>query len=94
MSKGVAVYLLSPFWPSRVGAQVVLDGQGPFVIDFEDYGVAQERGLGQETLQSQVVWRATGLLDTNHTIVISMPPDMQHVVLDGLMCVCSHCIII
>ncbi|KAF8186145.1 hypothetical protein K438DRAFT_1973510 [Mycena galopus ATCC 62051] len=83
--RGVAVYLLSPFWSASVGAQVVIDGQGPFVIDLEDYGVVDEPGLGREILRSQVVWAATDLSDKNHTMVISMPPGTQYVVLDGLI---------
>ncbi|KAJ7242154.1 hypothetical protein B0H12DRAFT_1236815 [Mycena haematopus] len=83
--QGVAVYLLSPFWSSNVGAQVTLDGQGPFVIDFEDHGAVEEPGLGQETLRSQVVWGATGLADANHTMTISMPSGVRYVVLDGLI---------
>ncbi|KAJ6484762.1 hypothetical protein C8R45DRAFT_790186, partial [Mycena sanguinolenta] len=83
--RGVAVYLLSPFWSSSVGAQVILDGQGPFVIDFEDYGVGKELGLGRETLRSQIVWGATDLSNTDHTMTISMPPGVQYMVLDGLI---------
>ncbi|KAF7343526.1 hypothetical protein MSAN_01973100 [Mycena sanguinolenta] len=83
--RGVAVYLLSPGWSSSVGAQVILDGQGPFVIDFEDYGVGKEPGLGRETLRSQIVWGATELSDTDHTMTISMPSGVQYVVLDGLI---------
>jgi hypothetical protein len=83
--KGVAVYLTSPFWSSGVAAQVVLDGQGPFAIDLEDYRVPAERGLGRETIRSQIVWSATDLPDTNHTMVISVPPGVEYVVLDGLM---------
>ncbi|KAJ6528909.1 hypothetical protein B0H19DRAFT_968774 [Mycena capillaripes] len=91
--KGVAVYLMSPLWSSRVGAQVLLDGQGPFVIDFKDPGVVEEDRLGTETIQSQVIWGATELPDTDHTMVISMPPGIRFVVLDGLMCVFSGFII-
>lgn len=81
---GVAVYLMDPFWSSGVGAQLQLDGQGPFVIDLRDYSVATELGL-RETLQSQVVWSATQLPDTNHTLVITLGAGMDFVVLDGLM---------
>ncbi|KAF7345971.1 hypothetical protein MVEN_01619700 [Mycena venus] len=83
--RGVAVYLMGPFWSSSVGAQVILDGQGPFVIDLHDNGVSTDRGQGRETIQSQVVWGATELVDTDHTMVISMPPGAQFVVLDGLI---------
>ncbi|KAJ7789179.1 hypothetical protein B0H14DRAFT_2397683, partial [Mycena olivaceomarginata] len=83
--RGVAVYLTSPFWSSGVAAQVVLDGQGPFAIDLKDYRVPAERGLGRETIRSQIVWSATDLPDTNHTMVISVPPGVEYVVLDGLM---------
>ncbi|KAJ7476641.1 hypothetical protein FB451DRAFT_1033086, partial [Mycena latifolia] len=72
--RGVAVYLIAPFWSSSVGAQVAIDAQRPFVIDLEDHGVPAAPGLGKETLLSQVVWAATGLPDTEHTIVISLPP--------------------
>ncbi|KAJ7729407.1 hypothetical protein DFH07DRAFT_756851, partial [Mycena maculata] len=83
--EGVAVYLMAPFWSSSVGAQVAIDDQEPFVIDLQDYGVAVQPGLGQETLQSQVVWAVTELPNAHHTLVISMPAQMQHVVLDGLL---------
>ncbi|KAJ7036733.1 hypothetical protein C8F04DRAFT_1094235 [Mycena alexandri] len=81
--RGVAVYLMDPFWSSAAGAQVQIDGQGPFVIDLRDYVVATESGL-RETQQSQVVWSATQLPDTNHTLVITMGAGMDFVVLDGL----------
>ncbi|KAJ7703528.1 hypothetical protein B0H17DRAFT_1040721 [Mycena rosella] len=83
--QGVAIYLVAPFWSSRVGMQVAIDGQGPFTIDLEDYGVPTASGLGRETLQSQIVWVATALPDAQHTIVISMPPAMRNLVLDGLI---------
>ncbi|KAJ6485210.1 hypothetical protein DFH09DRAFT_949191 [Mycena vulgaris] len=85
--RGVAVYLMAPFWSSSVGAQVAIDAQRPFIIDLEDYGVPAAPGLGRETLQSQVVWAATELPNTQHTIVISLPHAMRHLILDGLMCV-------
>ncbi|KAJ7171382.1 hypothetical protein C8R46DRAFT_184405 [Mycena filopes] len=82
--KGVAVYLIGPFWSSAVGVQVQIDGQGPFGIDLEDYTVAVE-SQRRETLESQVVWSATELPDTNHTMIISMPSGVEFAALDGLM---------
>ncbi|KAJ7651114.1 hypothetical protein FB45DRAFT_31544 [Roridomyces roridus] len=69
----------------RVGVQVALDDQEPFTVDLEDIGAAVEPGLGRETVQSLVVWAATELPNTQHTIVISMPSTAQHVVFDGLI---------
>ncbi|KAJ7215417.1 hypothetical protein GGX14DRAFT_359512, partial [Mycena pura] len=81
--RGVALYLLAASWSSNVGAQLTIDGQGPFVVDFEDHGVRpDDAGLGRETLESQVVWAATQLSDEQHTVVISKPPSMRFVVLD------------
>ncbi|KAJ7483870.1 hypothetical protein B0H11DRAFT_2279850 [Mycena galericulata] len=80
--QGVAVYLMAPFWSSSVGAQVAIDAGEPFVIGLE---AVMKRGLGQETLQSQVVWGATELPNTQHTLVISMPAGFEYVILDGLI---------
>ncbi|KAJ7467502.1 hypothetical protein FB451DRAFT_1040317 [Mycena latifolia] len=85
--RGVAVYLMAPLWSSRVGIQVTIDGQDPFTIDLEDHGVPLEPDSRRETQKSQVVWASSKLSNTEHTIVISMPPATEFVVLDGLMCV-------
>ncbi|KAJ6451817.1 hypothetical protein C8R47DRAFT_998319 [Mycena vitilis] len=83
--RGSAVFLMSPLWSSSTGAQVVLDGQVPLVVDLQDHGVAAGVGLGQATIASQAVWSATELVDSEHIVVISMSPGVQNVVLDGLM---------
>ncbi|KAJ6457456.1 hypothetical protein C8R47DRAFT_172489 [Mycena vitilis] len=76
---------MSPLWSSSTGAQVVLDGQVPLVVDLQDHGVAAGVGLGQATIASQAVWSATELVDSEHIVVISMSPGVQNVVLDGLI---------
>ncbi|KAJ7660184.1 hypothetical protein DFH06DRAFT_1297028 [Mycena polygramma] len=93
--RGVAVFLMSPLCSSSAGAQVVLDGQAPLVVDLQDHGVAAGRGLGlgQATIASQAVWGATELADSEHTVVISMPPGVQNVVLDGLIVTSAEALI-
>ncbi|KAJ6610622.1 hypothetical protein B0H10DRAFT_2059683 [Mycena sp. CBHHK59/15] len=83
--RGVAVYLMAPFFSSSVGVQVEIDAFGTYTLDLEDYALPADPGLGREALQSQIVWSATNLSDSQHTIVISLPPTMGHVVLDGLV---------
>jgi hypothetical protein len=80
---GVAVYFKSPLWPYVVTTRITLDSGVPYDLDLEDHtpGV----GGAEETVQSQVVWGAAGLANTAHTVVASMAPGGQYVVVDAFM---------
>jgi len=81
---GVAIYFLSPRWPYAVTTAVSLDSGPSFLIDLVDHG-RPDAGVGPETVQSQVVWNATGLANTRHTLVISVGQGQPYGIVDGLM---------
>ncbi|KAF8967542.1 hypothetical protein BDZ97DRAFT_1755965 [Flammula alnicola] len=81
---GVAIYFLSPKWPYEVNTAVSLDSGPLFLIDLVDH-TSPSTGQGPETVQSAVVWNATGLNDTQHTLVISVGPGQSFGIVDGLI---------
>lgn len=83
---GVAIYFLSPRWPYAVTTAVSLDSGPSFLIDLVDHS-RPNAGEGPETVQSQVVWNATGLSNTQHTLVISVGQGQSYGIVDGLMSV-------
>ncbi|KAH6891583.1 hypothetical protein BKA70DRAFT_850997 [Coprinopsis sp. MPI-PUGE-AT-0042] len=82
---GVAIYFMSPLWSYAVSTMVTLDDTPPAVIDLVDHSRPDVGGTGPETVQSQVVWSATGLNDTQHTLVISVANQHRFAIVDGLL---------
>ncbi|KIM38675.1 hypothetical protein M413DRAFT_447636 [Hebeloma cylindrosporum] len=81
---GVAIYFLSPKWPYAVTTAVSLDSGPITLIDLVDHS-RPNAGQGPETVQSQVVWSATGLTNTRHTLVISVGQGQPFGIVDGLI---------
>ena len=60
---------------------------GPItLIDLVDHS-RPDVGQGNETVQSHVVWNATGLANTQHSLLISVGSGQPYAIVDGLMCV-------
>lgn len=83
-NKGVAIYLLSPKWPYLVNTVVSLDNGPVTLVDLVDH-TRPDVGLGPETAQSAVVWNATGLNNTSHTLVMSVGAGQPYGIVDALM---------
>lgn len=84
MVAGVAVYFLSPLWPYHVTTQVQLDSQAPVLINLVDTSLPDQGG-GPETVQSGVLWSATGLNNSIHQLVISIGNGEPFAIVDGFM---------
>jgi hypothetical protein len=67
-----------------VTTAVSLDSGPSTLIDLVDHS-RPNAGQGPETVQSQVVWSATGLTNTRHTLVISVGQGQPFGIVDGLM---------
>ncbi|KJA20992.1 hypothetical protein HYPSUDRAFT_68122 [Hypholoma sublateritium FD-334 SS-4] len=80
---GIAVFLLSPKWPYTVNTAVALDGGAPVLVDLVDH-TRPDVGQGPETVQFSAVWGATGLNNTQHTLVISVGAGQPFGVVDGI----------
>lgn len=77
------MYFLSPLWPYVVNTAISLDNHPPFPVDLTDTAHLSQGGIA-ETVKYQVVWGATGLENTTHTVVASMvPTDGSYVVVDA-----------
>jgi hypothetical protein len=85
---GIAVYFLSPLWPYTVNTAVSLDSGSITLIDLVDHS-RPSTGQGPETVQSQVVWNATGLTNTQHNLRISVGAGQPFAIVDALMYVLS-----
>lgn len=77
---------MSPLWPYLVNTAVSLDSGPPVLVDLVDHsrpdvGAAE----GPETVQSTVVWSATGLTNSQHTLVMSVGAGQPFAIVDGLM---------
>jgi hypothetical protein len=76
---GVAVYYMSSLWQYEVTSQLTLDGDAPLLIN-----LTSTVG-GTDIVKSSVVWGVNQLLNTQHTLTVSMAPNGQFVECDGFM---------
>ena len=76
---------MSPMWPYVVTTAISLDSGPIHLVNLEDHSHSVTNG-GPETVQSKVVWNATGLANTQHTLRMSV--GAAYAVVDGLMYVC------
>ncbi|KAF8179237.1 hypothetical protein BJ912DRAFT_1023912 [Pholiota molesta] len=81
---GIATYFLSPKWPYTVNTQLSLDGAPPVLVDLVDHS-RPNTIEGPETVQSAVVWSATGLNNTQHTLVVSVGAGQPFGIVDGII---------
>ncbi|KAF5321665.1 hypothetical protein D9619_000075 [Psilocybe cf. subviscida] len=72
---GTAIYFQSPLWPFSLTTGISLDGEPPDTIFLQDpASVSSPNPDGGETIASAVVWGRSGLLDTLHTLTMSVVP--------------------
>lgn len=82
---GVAIYFLSPLWPYLVNTAVSLDSGPILLIDLVDHSSSTSAVQGPETVESHVVWNATGLANGPHRLVISVGAGQPFAIVDGLI---------
>jgi hypothetical protein len=80
---GVAIYFMSPLWPYLVNTAITLDSGPPILVDLVDHS-RPNTVEGPETVQSQVVWGASGLNNTQHTLVMSVGAGQPYAIMDTL----------
>ena len=85
---GIAIYFLSPLWPYTVNTAISLDSGPSILVNLVDTSRPSTDG-GPETVQSSVVWNATGLANIQHNLLISVGAGQPYAIVDGLMYVCS-----
>ncbi len=83
-NSGVGIYFLSPLWPYRVNTAISLDSSPASLIELVDNS-RPGTGQGPETAPFRVVWSATGLANTQHTLQISVGVGQSFAIVDGLM---------
>ncbi|KAJ7779609.1 hypothetical protein B0H16DRAFT_1299840 [Mycena metata] len=81
---GVAIYYLSPRWPYAVSTRLTLDGGSSTLVNLTDPATSPSPPGGSESALTSVVWSATALTNTSHTLVATMG---NYIIMDGLMCV-------
>ncbi|KAF8076981.1 hypothetical protein FPV67DRAFT_1715941 [Lyophyllum atratum] len=81
---GVAIYFMSPLWPYTVNTAVSLDSGTPILLDLVDHS-RPNVGQGVETVQSNVIWGAAGLPNTQHRLVISVGAGQPFAIVDTLI---------
>lgn len=81
---GIAIYFLSPLWPYTVNTAISLDSGPITLVDLVDHS-RPNVGQGSETVQSKVVWNATGLNNTQHNLLISVGAGQPYAIVDGLI---------
>ena len=75
---------MSPLWPYIVNTAISLDHGPSTLVDLVDHSRPMTDG-GPETVQSQVVWQATGLNNTQHNLLIFVGAGQPYAIVDGLM---------
>lgn len=81
---GIAIYFLAPLWPYTVNTAISLDSGPVTLIDLVDHS-RPSTSQGPETVQSKVVWNATGLANTQHNLRISVGAGQPYAIVDGLI---------
>ncbi|KAL0945976.1 hypothetical protein HGRIS_012254 [Hohenbuehelia grisea] len=82
--EGVGVYYMAPLWPYAVSSRLSLDG-GPQIYVSMATPTGPVSSEGVETVQSAVLWGASGLVNARHTLVVSVSPDTGYAVVDGFI---------
>lgn len=82
---GIAVYYLSPLWPYAVNTAVSLDSGNATLVDLVDHTRPTSPDQGPETVQSQVVWSATGLKNEPHVLTMFVGAGQPFGVVDAIV---------
>lgn len=77
------MYYMSSLWPYSVTTQIALDGGPPITLNLSS-SAAETAPSDNADVPSAVVWGESELLNTQHTLVVSMPPD-GYVEVDAFM---------
>ncbi|KAE9404188.1 hypothetical protein BT96DRAFT_813993 [Gymnopus androsaceus JB14] len=85
---GTAVYIMAPLWPYAVGANAAVDNSSPVSVNMENPSVTSTDG-GSEDVASAVLWGATGLSNSSHTLHISFWDNADFLALDAIVYVYS-----
>jgi len=80
--QGVAIYYMAPKWPFAVTTLLTVDSDPPVVVTMTSPSSVNPGG---PNTVSQVLWGRTGLSNTEHTIVMSLVPGDEFVLVDALM---------
>ncbi|KAJ7113379.1 hypothetical protein C8R44DRAFT_630839 [Mycena epipterygia] len=86
---GVAIYYLSPRWPFAINTQLTLDGGQGIIVNLTDPNATPAPESSSESSPYSVIWSATGLSNTTHSLVLTMASTGSFIVADGFMCVSS-----
>lgn len=81
---GVAIYYEAAAWPYPVSANISLDGDSGTFVDLHDYSSTQAN-QGSASSGATTHWYRTGLKNSSHTVVISLPNNATYAVMDTLM---------
>ncbi|KDR84532.1 hypothetical protein GALMADRAFT_151392 [Galerina marginata CBS 339.88] len=82
MFTGVAIYFMSPRWPASGSSAVTITiDNGDTVLPLSQFSAP---GRDQDIFNSRVIAQATGLLDTTHTVRVSVGAG-QVTILDGFL---------
>ncbi|KAE9399923.1 hypothetical protein BT96DRAFT_857881 [Gymnopus androsaceus JB14] len=82
---GVAIYYEAASWPYPVSVNISLDGDSGTFVDLRDYLSPQTPTTGSASVSASTHWYRTGLNNTSHTIVISIPDNATTAVVDALI---------
>ncbi|KAF9059712.1 hypothetical protein BDP27DRAFT_452560 [Rhodocollybia butyracea] len=72
LRSGIEIYYVAASWPYDVGSSISLDGDTATYVDLRDWTSTETSG-GSASEHATVHWYRTGLENTSHTIVISLP---------------------
>ncbi|KAK0242172.1 hypothetical protein EDD85DRAFT_810245 [Armillaria nabsnona] len=80
---GVAVCVLYPLWPYPVSVMITVDGGVKTILNLTDAVASTTEPGGSESSQSCVRWCMTGLSNSEHEAVVTMPPSGSLIVVDA-----------
>ena len=75
---------MSSLWPYPVTTQIALDGGPPITLNLSS-SAAEIAPSVEADVPSAVVWGESELLNTQHTLAVSMAPGGKYVEVDAFM---------
>ncbi|KIM89415.1 hypothetical protein PILCRDRAFT_813343 [Piloderma croceum F 1598] len=79
---GSAIYYMSPLWPYSANVLITLDNAEPVWVNLTHPSELNTSIYGPEPAKSEVVWGASGLSDSAHKVIMSMPENGSFIALD------------
>ena len=77
------MYYKAPKWPYAVDSSIALDGGPPTVVSMT--GPNPSATGGEETIIEDILWSATGLVNTEHQVVVTKGAVSPFTVVDCFM---------